>query len=170
MKLNIKPILFLGVILSVAFGSCKKENISLKNNYPEIPVTVANKVATFTAPTVSTSFAAGAPISIVLSIPASSGRTIKEITRVAAATTYGSVQVTTGLYNTAPIAGNGTTVTFSTTLAEYYTKTATPVASQLTAATSGTATSLLTRNFYFMITLDNGQVIVPTYARVYVDK
>lgn len=170
MKLHIKPILFLAIVVSVAMSSCKKDNISLENNLPEIPVTVANKMGTFTAPTVSTSFAAGAPITITLEIPASSGRTIKEITRVAANTTYGSVQVATGLYNTAPIAGSGTSVTFSTTLAEYYTKTAIPVASQLTAATSGTATSLLTRNFYFMITLDNDQVIVPTYVRVYVDK
>ena len=167
MKLNIKSSLFLGVILTVVMGSCKKDNVSLENNFPDVPVTVTNKIGTFTAPTVSTSYAAGGNISIVLSIPAESGRSFKEITRVAAGTAYGSVNVTTGLYRTGAIAASGTSFTFTTTLAEYYTKTGlTPI---LPAAT-GTATSLLARNFYFMITLDNGQVIVPTYVRVYVDK
>lgn len=167
MKLNIKSSLFLGIIMTIVMGSCKKENISLENKFPDVPVTVTNKIGTFTAPTVSTSFSAGGNISIVLAIPASTGRTFKEITRIAAGTAYGSVQVTTGLYNAAPIAASGTSFTFTTTLAEYYAKTGiTPI----TAAAAGTATSLLGRNFYFMITLDNGQVIVPTYVRVYVDK
>lgn len=144
--------------------------MSLENNFPEIPVTVQNIYGTFITATVKTSFGAGAPIQIILEIPQSSGRTIKEITRVAANTSVGSVQVTTGLYNTAPIPGNGNTVTFNTTLAEYYTKTNTAVASQLTATTAGSSTSFLPRAFYFMITLDNGQVIVPTHVRVYVDK
>lgn len=171
MKLYIKSILSLGVIITMAMTSCKKDNVSLENNFPDVPVTVTNKIGIFTAPAVSTSFSGGGAIKIVLEIPASSGRTIKEITRVAAGTAYGSVQTTTGLYVTGPIAGNGTTsITFNTTLEEYRVKTNTPVATMPTAATSGTATSFLARNFYFMITLDNGQVIVPTYVRVYVDK
>ena len=170
MKLNIKSSLFLGMILTIVMGSCKKENISLENKFPDVPVTVTNQIGIFTAPAVSTSFSGGGNIKIVLAIPASSGRTFKEVTRIAAGTAYGSVQVTTGLYNAAPIAASGTSFTFTTTLAEYYAKTSTAVSAQATAATSGTATSFLARNFYFMITLDNGQVIVPTYVRVYVDK
>ncbi|RAJ34215.1 hypothetical protein [Pedobacter cryoconitis] len=171
MKLYIKSILSLGVIITMAMTSCKKENISLENNFPDVPVTVTNKIGIFTAPAVSTSFGGGGAIKIVLEIPASSGRTIKEITRVAAGTSYGSVQTTTGLYFPTPIAGNGTTsITFNTTLDEYVKKTNTLPANVPTLATSGTATSFLARNFYFMITLDNGQVIVPTYVRVYVDK
>lgn len=167
MKLNIKSSLFLGMIITIVMGSCKKENISLENKFPDVPVTVTNQIGIFTAPAVSTSFSGGGNIRIVLAIPASSGRTFKEVTRIAAGTAYGSVQVTTGLYNTAPVAASGTTFTFTTTLAEYYAKTGlTPI----TAAAAGTAASFLARNFYFMITLDNGQVIVPTYVRVYVDK
>jgi hypothetical protein len=169
MKLKIKSIAYFGLMVVLGLTSCKKENISNQNSLPEIPVTVVNKYDTFTAPTVKTSLSAGGAIQIVLSIPAESGRTIKEITRVAAATAYGSVQVTTGLYNTAPIAGSGNTVTFNTTLAEYTAKTG--IAAP-TAAAAGTtaAAAILTRNFYFLITLDNGQTIVPTYVRVYVDK
>jgi hypothetical protein len=167
MKINIKSILFSGLLIAMMGSSCKKENISLENKIPEIPVTVANKFGTFTAPAVSTSFGAGGAIQIILEIPASSGRTIKEITRVAANTSIGSVQVSTGLYNTAPIPGNGTTVTFNTTLTEYFAKAG---GTPYTLATSGTATSFLAKNFYFMITLDNGQVIIPTHVRVYVDK
>jgi len=167
MKLNIKTLLSLGLILSVGITSCKKDNVSLENNLPEIPVTVSNKIGIWTAPTVSSSFGAGGAIRIVLEIPASSGRTIKEITRVAANTTVGSVQVTTGLYNAAPIVGGGTSVTFTTTLAEYFTKAG---GTPYTATTAGTASSFLAKNFYFMLTLDDGKVIIPTQVRVYVDK
>jgi len=167
MKINIKLGLFFGIIILMVGASCKKENISLQNNFPEVPVTVPNKIGTFIAPTVSTSFGAGGAIKIVLEIPASSGRTIKEITRVAAGTAVSSVQVATGLYNTAPIPGTGTSVTFNTTLAEYFAKVG---GTPFTSATSGTATSFLVRSFYFMIKLDNDQVIIPTQVRVYVDK
>lgn len=168
MKLNIKSSVYLGLMIIMGLASCKKENISNVNNLPEIPVTVNNKYDIFTAPTVKTSLSGGGAIQVVLSIPAESGRTIKEITRVAAGTAYGSVQVATGLYNTAPIAGNGTTVTFNTTLTEYTAKTGLAAP---TAAVAGTTTAaLLARSFYFLITLDNGQTIVPTYVRVYVDK
>jgi hypothetical protein len=73
------------------------------------------------------------------------------------------VQTSSGLYNTAPIPGNGTKVTFTTTLAEYTTKTGLPV------TTSGTATSFLARYFYFLIRLDNNEELIPVPVRVYVD-
>ncbi|MES2457617.1 MAG: hypothetical protein V4594_18820 [Bacteroidota bacterium] len=169
MKLNIKSSLFLGLVVMLGLGSCKKDNISLENSFPDVPVTVANKYETFTAPTVKTSLSGGGAIQIVLSIPASSGRTIKEITKVAAGTAYSSIQATTGLYMATAQAGTNTnTITFNTTLAEYTTKTGLAAP---TAAVAGTTTAaILARSFYFMITLDNGQVIVPTYVRVYVDK
>lgn len=167
MKINIKSGLFLGIFVLMISSSCKKENVSLQNKFPEIPVTVPNKIGTYVAPTVSSSFGGGGAIKIVLEIPASSGKTIKEITRVAASTSVKSVQGTTGLYNTAPIPGTGTTATFNTTLAEYYAKAGgTPI----TAVTAGTATSFLANSFYFMIALSDGQVIIPTQVRVYVDK
>lgn len=171
MKLYIKSILSLGVIITMAMTSCKKENISLENNFPDVPVTVANQIGIFIAPAVSTSFAGGGAIKVILQVPASSGRTIKEITNLAVGTAYGSLQEPSQVYITTPIAGNGTnSITFNTTLEEYRIKSNTLVSVMPTAATSGTATSFLAKNFYFRITLDNGQVIVPTYVRVYVDK
>lgn len=157
-------------MLILTASSCKKSDYDgVTNNNASIPVTVSNLYGMFTYPTVGTSFSGGGAISITLNIPASTGRTIKEITRVAAGTSgvnYKSVEVTTGLYNTAPIAGSGTSVTFTTTLTEYFAKTGiTPI----TAAGAGTATSFLGRYFFFLITLDNGQTVIPSAVRVYVN-
>lgn len=153
----------------MAFGSCKKDGFQgLSNINPEVPVTVANIYGMYTYPTVSTSLSGGGAITIKLEIPASSGRTIKEITRVAAGTSganYKSVEVTTGLYNTAPIAGSGTSATFTTSLTEYTAKTGLAAP---TTATAGLANSFLARYFFFLVTLDNGQTIIPTAVRVYV--
>ena len=72
----------------------------------------------------------------------------------------GTTVGTNGLYSNVPIPGSGTSVTFTTTIDEYKTKTAT------TATPASNA--LLTRNFYFVITLDNGTEILPTPVRVWI--
>ena len=149
------------------FSGCKKDEFNfLSTSYPDVPVTVSNLFGMYNAvPTVSTSLSGGGAISITLNIPASSGRTFKEISRVSTATTtnnYKVVQVSTGLYNSAPLPASGTSFTFTTTLAEYTSKTGAAV------TTSGTATSFLGRYFYFLISLDNGQQIIPVPVRVYV--
>ena len=149
------------------FSGCKKDEFNfLSTSYPDVPVTVSNLFGMYNGvPTVSTSLSGGGAISIILNIPASSGRTFKEISRVGVATTpnnYKVVQVSTGLYNTAPLAASGTSYTFTTTLAEFTSKTGVAV------TTSGTATSFLSRYFYFLVTLDNGQQLIPVPVRVYV--
>lgn len=158
--------IFFLAILSVT--GCKKDDFNFTSqNHPAVPVTVSNLYGMFNGvPTVSTSLSGGGAITIKLEIPGNSGRTIKEISRVGIATTttnYKVVQVTTGLYNTAPIAGSGTTVTFTTSLTEYTAKTG------LAVTTGGTATSFLARYFYFLITLDNGDQIYAVPVRVYVN-
>ncbi len=157
--------IFLLTILSVA--GCKKDEFNFTSqSHPNVPVTVGNLYGMFNGvPTVSTSLSGGGAISIRLDIPAGSGRTIKEITRVGIAgttTNYKVVEVTTGLYNTAPIAGSGTSVTFTTSLTEYTAKTG------LAVTTGGTATSFLARYFYFLVTLDNNEQLIPVPVRVYV--
>ena len=149
------------------FSGCKKDEFNfLSTSYPDVPVTVSNLFGMYNGfPTVSTSVSGGGAISITLNIPASTGRTLKEISRVSTATTpnnYKVVQVSTGLYNTAPLPASGTSFTFTTTLAEYTNKTGAAV------TTSGTATSFLGRYFYFLITLDNGQQLIPVPVRIYV--
>ena len=161
----------IAIILSLVIlvASCKKDEFGyLSQNHPDVPVTVGNIWGTYNGvPTVQTSLSGGGAISIKLDIPASTGRTIKEITRVGIHTTpnggYATVRTTSGLYNTAPIAGTGTSVTFTTTIAEFTSKTG------LTVTASGTATSFLARYFYFLITLDNGQEVIPVPVRVYVN-
>lgn len=155
-------------LLTLSFASCKKEGFDgLSDSTPAVAVTVSDLYGTYNYPVVATSVAAGGAISITLNIPANSGRTIKEITRVAAGTSgtnYKSVEGTTGLYVSTPIAGSGTSATFKTTLTEFNTKTG------QTIPTAGTSTAFLNRYFFFLVTLDNGQTIIPTGVRVYVNK
>ena len=162
MKKNIKFLSFL--FLTVLMMSCKKEDFNgLSDVRPAVPVTVTNAIDYRPEPTVSTSIAAGGAIQIVLAIPASSGRTIKEITRIAASTTYTKIQGTTGLYNAAPIPASGTTYTFNTTLAEYVVKGPGTIP-----AVSTTVGTELANRFYFMITLDDGSVLISEAVRVLV--
>ena len=159
--------IIVGLLAIFFFTRCKKDTFNfLSQSHPEVAVTVSDLYGTYNGvPTVSTSLSGGGTINIKLNIPANSGRTIKEITRVGIASTptnYKVVEVSTGLYNAAPIPGNSTSVTFSTTLAEYKVKTG------INVTTGGTATSFLSRYFYFLITLDNGDEIIPVPVRVYI--
>jgi len=168
MKRNKKILSFL--FLTVIMISCKKEDFNgLSDVRPAVPVTVTNAIDFRPEPTVSTSIGAGGAIQIILAIPASTGKKIKEITRIAANTTYTAIQSagTTGFYTTTPpftpIPVNAITYTFNTTLAEYVVKgpgTIPPVS-----ATVGTE---LAKRFYFRITLDDGSVIIPEPVRVLV--
>lgn len=156
--------IYLLLIAGVLITSCKKEGFGpLSDNRPEIPVTVANVFDYRPQPTVKASKAEN-KITVVLQIPATAGRSIKEITKVAASTNYTAVQGTTlgptGLYSNVPIAGSGNSVTFTTTIDEYKTKTNT--------TTSPASNALLARNFYFILTLDNGEVIIPSAVRVWI--
>ncbi len=163
MNLIIKKISFflLGVII---LSACTKKVGPLTDLRPKIPVTVTNAVDFRPDPTVSTPLTGGA-IQIILSIPAGSGRTIKEITKVAASQTYAQIQSTgaTGFYTSAPVAGSGTTATFNTSLTEYFAKI--PISASNPAAASNKE---LANRFYFLVTLDDNSVIVTEPVRVLV--
>lgn len=171
MKKNIKKLLFLLLALMVII-SCKKQAFNgLSDVRPDVPVTVTNAIDYRPEPTVATSVSAGGAIQIILSIPASSGRTIKEITRIAISTTYTKIQGTTGLWNAAPIPVNSTTYTFNTSIAEYTSKGGgvVPGAGLTTnGAISTTAGTELSNRFYFLLTLDDGTQIIPESVRVLV--
>lgn len=164
-----KILCFILMSVVIATSSCKKDEFGyMSQSHPDVPVTVMNKFGTYNGvPTVATSVSAGGIIEVKMSIPSSTGRTIKEIKRVALHHTpnagYGSVQVSTGLYSSVPISGSGTSVTFTTSLAEF------TAATGIAVTTSGTNTSFLSRYFYFLITLDNGQEVIPLPVRVYVN-
>jgi hypothetical protein len=160
----INKILFLLFITSAGLTACKKQELNgLSDIRPNVEVTVSNAADYRPDPTVTTTLAGTGAIQIVLTIPSNKGRTIKEITKVSASTSYTQVRGSTGLYNTAPIAGNGTTVTFTTSLTEYFTKR--PVSTSNPAAKVNTE---LANRFYFAVTLDNGEVIYTVPVRVLV--
>ncbi len=168
MKMQVGKLSVLLIILS--FIACKKQESfgALTDLKPAIPVTVANVYENLNSASVKASKAEN-KIVITLQIPAESGRTIKEITKVAAATTgsysaiYSSTTVSSsGLYSNTPISGSGTSVTFTTTFDEYRSKTGG------TANTVYTSNALLARDFYFLLTLDNGETIIPQFVRVWV--
>jgi hypothetical protein len=158
--------LILALMLVLGLGSCKKDYdyLSLRDAVPVDAITVDNAVYYERIPFVTTSQSAGGNIEIVLKLAEGSPNTIKEITRVNASSTNKainatSVQTTTGLYNTAVITGGGKTVSFKTSIAEYLKKkglTALPL--------NGTTPYDL--QFYFLVTLDNGQTIIPLETRV----
>jgi ribosomal protein L18E len=160
--------LFLAATL-LHLTSCKKESFGpLTDSKPEVPVTVANVYEYRPAPTVKASKAEN-KITITLQIPSNSGRTIKEVTKIAASTTanftaiYSGTVVGTGtsqLWSATPIAVNATSYTFTTTFDEYRTKTGT--------AAAPASNALLGRDFYFALTLDNGQTVIPQNTRVWV--
>lgn len=157
-------------LILVSAISCKKTEgfNSLSDNKPEVPVTVANAYDYLPAPTIKASKAEN-KITITLQIPESSGRKIKEITKIAASTTanytaiYSGTAVGTGttqLWSNTPIPVNGLSYTFNTTFDEYKTKTG--------GTTTPGSNAFLNRDFYFLVTLDNGQTIIPMYTRVWV--
>src|SRR5690348_14527715 len=116
MKKSIKTLTVI-LLIAVCFTSCKKQDFNgLCQAYAAIPVTVANAIDFRPEPTVATSVSAGGAIQIILQIPATSGRTIREITRIALSTNYTKIQGTSGLWNAAPIPVNATTWTFNTSL------------------------------------------------------
>lgn len=151
------------LLLTALFIGCKKETGPLTDRRPTVAVTVSNATDYRPEPTVTTALSGTGAIQVILAIPASSGRTIKEITKVSASTSYTQVQGTTGLYISTPIAGDGLTATFNTSLTEYFVKK--PVSASNPAAKVNTE---LANRFYFAVTLDNGDIIYPEAVRVLV--
>src|SRR5215212_4632969 len=130
-----KKIIFISLgLFLLLFSSCKKTEgfTSLTDYKAPVPVTVANVYDYLPTPTVLASKAQN-KITITLQIPENSGRKIKEITKIAASTTgnwtaiYSGTTVGTGtsqLWSATPIAVNATSYTFTTTIDDYKTKTA----------------------------------------------
>ncbi len=145
--------------LAAVLFSCKKEEGPLTDKRPDVSVTVTNAFDFRPDPTVTTTLAASdSIIKIVMTVP--SGKTIKEITKVATSTSYAAVQSTgtTGFYTLGTVTGAGSsTVTFTTSLRQYI---------LMNGATTFAVNTELARRFYFIITLTDGTKIVPAPVRV----
>lgn len=158
--------LMIALMLIMGMGSCKKDYdyLSLRDAIPADAIIVSNAAYYERFPFVTTQ-AVGGKIEIIFKLDDASPNNIKEITRVNASSINAainatSVQTTTGLYNTAVISGSGKTVTFTTTVDEYLKK------KGLTALRASTAGVPVDLQFFFLITLDNGQTIIPIETRV----
>jgi hypothetical protein len=148
----------------LAAGCTKQKGFGYgTDNVPSNAITVTNANDYRPDPTITVSLSGSGTITINLSLAANSGRTIKEITHVAASTTYTKIQGSTGFYNTAPIAGNGTTATFTTSLTEYFTKI--PVSGSNPAAKANVE---LANRFYFLVTLDDNSTVITFPVRILV--
>ena len=168
MKQTIIHVLLLALLAGGSF-SCKDDLVYsdlVRDNRPDVPVTFPGATTFGFNPFITSSLAAGGNIQFTLSIPSSSGRTIKEITKVVGGAT--GINVTTlnsatgaALYNTAPIAGTGTTAVFTTTIADFKKKYPSVPTTPATAANTFTEIQ-----FLFLVTLDDNTQIVPQPVRV----
>ncbi|WP_247231847.1 hypothetical protein [Telluribacter sp. SYSU D00476] len=148
------------LIALITITSCEKDyGVFNSDNIAPIPVTFPNATTHGFDPFIRVSLAANDPIRFELSIPESSGRTIKEITKVAAgANAINIATLNTGAnYLSAPIPGEGTKAVFTTTIAEFQTK-------RRTATTPVAAGQELA--FIFLVTLDDNTQIVTQRVRV----
>lgn len=155
-----KIYMILALLLTIGVTSCKKEYGQFyKDNSPETPVTFPGATTFGFNPYISISATdLNAPFKFTLAIPDSSPRTIKEITRVlAGASAIQPGSVTTATYIAAPIAGNGKTAVFQTTLAAF--KASSAANAKLI---NDKATEIA---FIFLVTLDNGVTIIPVQVR-----
>lgn len=157
------------LLAMAGFSSCEKDGfVPLTDTRPAIPVIVTNSTDLRPGYTVRVLQSDG-NFKFDLEIPASSGRTIKEITSIVAGSGssrfFGRTPITEFVYINAPIPGNGNKVSFSTSITEYTSKTGAGIPN------FGTAAQVeLTNPFYFLITLDDNSTIVSEQVRVLVIK
>ena len=165
---NTRIKLLLLALLAGGSFSCKDDLIYsdlVQDRRPAVPVTFPGAATFGFNPFIVSSLAAGGKIEFTLSIPASSGRTIKEITKVVGGATsinVGTLNTATATtaFNAAPIPGSGTMATFTTTIADvkkkYPSVSIVPVA----------LPNFTEIQFLFLVTLDDGTQLVPTPVRV----
>ena len=159
MNILSKSNIFLSLIVLCMTIGCTKESGPLTDTKPTTAIIVSNAIAFRPEPTVGVSRAGAGTILITLSIPAGSPRTLKSINKVAASTTFAQIQSTgtTGFYTTAAIPASGKSYNFTTTLAEYTSK---------TGQAAQAIDVELTRRFYFEVQLDDNSIIITEPVRV----
>jgi hypothetical protein len=156
-------------VATVLLAGCTKQQ-GLGPNYsdynpPAAPITVTNAVDYRPDPTVTTSLSGDSSITITMALTGNSGKTMTQITYVIGSTSYAAIQSPTSKwYNSAPIAATNNSVTFKTSIAEYFKNY--PVKAGTNPA--ATANVELANRFYFSIMLSDGSVVYPTPVRVLV--
>lgn len=154
-------------LLAAAGFSCKQDDKFselVRDQRPAVSVTYPGTTTFGFNPFITSSLASGGAIQFTLSIPASSGRTIKEITKVVG----GATGINVATLNAATpatafmtaIPGTGATAVFNTTIADVKKK-------YPSVSITPTALPNYTEiQFLFLVTLDDGTQIVPEPVRV----
>ncbi|GAB3693188.1 hypothetical protein GCM10027592_12800 [Spirosoma flavus] len=165
MKQNIIKGLFLALLAMTTFA-CKDDlqyGPLVRDNRPAVPVTFPGATTWGGNPFIEVSAAGNGAIKFTLSIPGTSGRTIKEITKVAGGSTAinaASLGTASAIVNTAPIAGSGTQAVFETTLTAFKTK------FPSVSVVPGTVTVPREIAYIFLVTLDDNTEIITQQVRV----
>lgn len=149
------------IAIVMVMGSCKKTSPEQPYDArPKVPVLISNAIAFRPDPVVTTSLGGDKKIAITLSVEGT-GRTIKEITRVAASQDFSQIQSTgqTGFYVLTPIPVNAASYTYNTSITEYASITKDKVA---------TVNKALNFKFYFLLTLDDDSTVISTPVQVLV--
>ncbi|HEV9038799.1 MAG TPA: hypothetical protein VGQ51_19315 [Puia sp.] len=161
--------LFAFSLAAVTLVCCNKQS-GLGPNYtdynpPAAPIVVTNAVDYRPDPTVTTSLSGDSSITITMALTGNSGKSMTQITNVIGSTSYAAIQsATSKWYNAAPITATNNSVTFKTSIGEYFKN------YPLKAGTNPAATANveLAFRFYFSIELSDGSVVYPTPVRVLV--
>jgi hypothetical protein len=152
--------------VALTFASCSDEfdNENVRDNRPDVPVTFTGAKTYGFNPYYTVPISGSGTIQFTLAVPEETGRKIKSLKKITAggtALTPGSLYDATAAY-AANVAVDGTSVTFSTTLAEFNGK--------MTAANRVPATiaanTFVERAFMFRIVLDDDSEIVTVQCRL----
>jgi len=158
--------------LMMVFVSCEKDyNEFYSDNHPDVPVTYQEATSHGFNPYIEVPLSTG-NFTLTLTIPENSGRSIKEIRKVLG----GSTSINAGGLSAAnfvnyisnPIAGNGRTAVFSSSISEFRSKNA--ANEKLVADFEASSSSRLEIAFMFQVILDNDQTVIPVQARVWINK
>ncbi|NML21325.1 hypothetical protein HHL16_10600 [Pseudoflavitalea sp. G-6-1-2] len=152
------------LMLLAGFSSCKKDGFQpLDASAPPIQVTVANKSSQRNGPSITVS-EASPNFSIILEIPESSGRKIKEIQKVSFSSGPQDLfDPEVENYASGPIAGSNNKVTFNSSLDEILSNAGVPKPSY---PSSGVKAVDYPGNFYFLIVLDDNSTLISTQVRI----
>ncbi len=158
-----------GFLLSLVLFSCddKFEGEIVKDNKPAIPVTFEGALSNGFNPYYTVPYQAGAgAITIKINIPTTSTKKIKQVENIVAGATSINVASITAVssiqYLAAPVAVNGTTYTFTTSITEYNTK----VAASARITTAPAAGAFTERAFMIRLRMEDDTFIVPVQVRI----
>jgi hypothetical protein len=154
------------MVVAISFAACTGDfdNELVRDRRLEVPVTFTGATTYGFNPFYTVPISGSGAITFTLSIPGDAGKSIKNLKKVTAGgtgLTPGSLYDATAAY-AANVIVDGSSVTFTTTLAEFNAKMA--AANRIPAIIA--AGTFVERAFFFLIVLDDNSEIVPVQCRL----